>query len=215
MFSRNLSLKLFENRDLLYEYLEKLDYPSIKQICSMYKDIYSTCSLDPHIGELIRRKRIEFRTDLLEKDIEPDSIIIVASIIGDVAVVDELIKRGYDPSVNNNLAIIDASKNGHLPVVNRLLQDQRVDPSARNNYAIRYASLKGYLPIVDRLLQDERVNPSDANNRAIINAIVRGHLSVVDRLLQDKRVDPVGFPANQATCIILLSYWRVKRDIYR
>ena len=38
---------------------------------------------------------------------------------------------------DDNYAIQLASENGHLEVVERLLQDERVDPSADNNYAIQ------------------------------------------------------------------------------
>jgi hypothetical protein len=48
--------------------------------------------------------------------------------------------------------------NGHLAVVDRLLQDVRVDPSADNNYAVRIAAANCHLAIVDRLLDDDRVD---------------------------------------------------------
>jgi ankyrin repeat protein len=83
-----------------------------------------------------------------------------------------------------------ASLDGHLKVINLLLQDERVDPSARNNVAIRSASQKGHLAVVERLLQDERVDPSIIANAAIRFASMHGHLAVVERLLQDPRVDP-------------------------
>ena len=49
---------LSPNRNLLYEYLTNMDYRSIQKLCSANKDIYLTCSTDPLIGELIRRRRI-------------------------------------------------------------------------------------------------------------------------------------------------------------
>jgi surface antigen len=83
-----------------------------------------------------------------------------------------------------------AAENGHLAVVERLLQDRRVDPSAGDNYAVRLAAQNGHLAVVQRLLQDERVDPSACNNYAVRLAAMNGHLVVVDRLLQDERVDP-------------------------
>ena len=63
-----------------------------------------------------------------------------------------------DPSsADNNQAIRDASLNGHLAVVDRLLQDGRVDPSACDNDAIRLASARKHHLVVDRLMQDPRV----------------------------------------------------------
>jgi hypothetical protein len=55
-----------------------------------------------------------------------------------------------------------ASKSGHLEVVERLLQDERVDPSARDNQAVRWAAENGYLTVVDRLLEDDRVDAAVA-----------------------------------------------------
>jgi hypothetical protein len=59
--------------------------------------------------------------------------------------------------VKHNFAIREASANGHLAVVERLLADPRVDPSADDNYAIREASSNGHLSVVERLLADPRV----------------------------------------------------------
>jgi ankyrin repeat protein len=94
-----------------------------------------------------------------------------------------------DPSANNNRAIRLAAPNGHLAVVERLLQDVRVDPSADDNYAVLWASQRGHLAVVDRLLEDDRVDPSALGNNAVRSAAVYGHLAVVDRLLEDDRVD--------------------------
>ena len=50
------------------------------------------------------------------------------------------------------------SREGHLAVVDRLLQDPRVDPSDFNNDAVRLASEHGHHAVVERLKQDSRVN---------------------------------------------------------
>ncbi len=86
------------------------------------------------------------------------------------------------------MAIILASLYGHIAIVNRLLQDNRVDPGDGDNYAIIIASQKGYLTVVNRLLQDKRVNPTDLNNAAISEANHNGHLEIVKILLKDRRV---------------------------
>jgi hypothetical protein len=125
---------------------------------------------------------------------EPKKWFYEAIESGDVMAVDLLVQELLiDPSVDYNWAIRRASNNGHLAIVNRLLQeplDPRVDPSAWHNHAFRMASYNGHLAIVNRLLQDVRVNPSDVGNEAIRDASENGHLAVVDRLLQDPRVNP-------------------------
>jgi len=50
-----------------------------------------------------------------------------------------------------------ASENGHLPVVDRLLQDPRVDPLDAGNLAIRRAHSQGHAAVVSRLLHCPRV----------------------------------------------------------
>eukprot|EP01117_Protostelium_nocturnum_P019131 TRINITY_DN8202_c0_g2_i3.p1 TRINITY_DN8202_c0_g2~~TRINITY_DN8202_c0_g2_i3.p1 ORF type:complete len:433 (-),score=97.27 TRINITY_DN8202_c0_g2_i3:111-1409(-) len=101
----------------------------------------------------------------------------------------EWIRQINNPSDQQNNAIINASSEGHLEVVERLLEDERVDPSDQQNKAIINASFRGHLEVVERLLKDKRVDPSDQRNKAIINASW-GHLEVVERLLEDERVDP-------------------------
>ncbi len=146
--------------EVLYEIIYNSYYPDITKLCTSNKLITSWCRL-PYIAKLIRQRQIEYKMDRflqnLQNHLDP---ITEASKLGDVEIVDELIHRGYNPSTNNNLAIRLASENGHLPVVNRLLQDNRVNPTADNNYAIRWASLNGRLPVVKRLLQDDRVRNS-------------------------------------------------------
>jgi hypothetical protein len=88
------------------------------------------------------------------------------------------------------LAIKSASLNGHLAVVDRLLQDERVDPAADDNNAIKSASRNGHLAVVDRLLQDERVDPAADDSEAIRWASRNGYSAIIKRLLQDERVDP-------------------------
>jgi ankyrin repeat protein len=101
-----------------------------------------------------------------------------------------LLKLNVDPSADNNFAIGLASANGHIAVVQLLLNDKRVDPSADDNYAIRRASANGHIAVVQILLNDKRVDPSTHRNHAIQLASAKGNTAVVQLLLNDKRVDP-------------------------
>jgi len=111
-----------------------------------------------------------------------DKCLIVASQRDYLQIVELLLTLGADPRYKENKAIRRASEYGHLDILNRLLQDERVNPSDDNNYAIRRASSNGYLAVVERLLQDERVDASDWRNDAIKQANANGHLAVVERL---------------------------------
>jgi hypothetical protein len=63
-----------------------------------------------------------------------------------------------DPSASNDHAIGIASENGHLKVVNRLLEDPRVDPTSDNNYAMMWSTKHGHTDVANRLLEDPRVD---------------------------------------------------------
>jgi surface antigen len=89
-----------------------------------------------------------------------------------------------------NDALVRAAENGHVDVVDCLLQYAMFDPSADDNYAVRLAARHGHIAVVERLLQDKRVDPSADDNYAVRRAAGYGHLAVVERLLQDVRVDP-------------------------
>src|SRR3990172_3508532 len=82
--------------------------------------------------------------------------ILLETKLGDKKIDWRLIYNKIKSKVDLKLA----AKEGHLNVVNRLLEDDRVDPSDNDNYAIRWASLKGYLNVVNKLLEDDRVDPS-------------------------------------------------------
>ena len=55
-----------------------------------------------------------------------------------------------------------AAENGHLEVVDQLLQDKRVDPSDQYNYSVKWAAYNGHFAVVERLLRDSRVDVSVA-----------------------------------------------------
>lgn len=115
-------------------------------------------------------------------------------------------------------AIKNASYNGHLEIVEILLQDKRVEPSARKNpieippyssyleifanrieaswdTAVLNALNCGHLEVVNKLLDDTRVDLEDRNH-AVVVASETGYLEILNRLLQDERVDPSGERSN-------------------
>ncbi|KAI8893176.1 hypothetical protein BC833DRAFT_312680 [Globomyces pollinis-pini] len=98
--------------------------------------------------------------------------------------------KNVDPSVNDNVVLLNAVNNGHGDIVEMLLNDSRVDPSVNCNQAILVATNYGYTDIVGMLLKDSRVNPSQQNNRALMIAVDHDYIDIVRLLLNDKRVDP-------------------------
>jgi len=88
-----------------------------------------------------------------------------------------------------NCAIQEAAKNGHVEIVESLLQDSRVNPSVSYNRPINLAVAYGHTEVVRILLQDKRVDPSDWGNEAIILADRFNHSEIIKLLLNDPRVD--------------------------
>lgn len=88
----------------------------------------------------------------------------------------------------NNKEILWIVNNGHLDVINRMLQIDIVikNIASLDNAIFRNVAAKGYLDVVDRLLQINQVrqNVDAVYNDALIRAATNGHLDVVDRLLE-------------------------------
>lgn len=117
---------------------------------------------------------------------ERDFLIAVA--MGDLNKVKYYLNRGINPSIDNNYAICEASKRGHIGIVKLLLIDKRVDPSVKNNYCIKCSSRNGHIEIVKLLLKDKRVDPSADDNYSIWWAYLNDHNEVIKLLYKDSRV---------------------------
>jgi len=102
------------------------------------------------------------------------------------AVIRLLEDPNFDPSANDNNAILLAATHGHLAIVAALLKDPRVDPSARDSVAMSNAAHYGHIDVLDLLLKDSRVDSSDCayvlqssarngNLKAVI-CLLEGHL---------------------------------------
>lgn len=122
----------------------------------------------------------------LESDIH---LTLLAATFGYSKTINALLKEKHEPLLVN-LAFCYALKNGHLEIVQTLLNDPLFNPAINNNEPIRLASEMGYQDIVSTLLQDKRVNAAAENNYAIRLAAQNGHLEIVKTLLQHKGVDP-------------------------
>ena len=94
-----------------------------------------------------------------------------------------------NPAFEENYAIKEAAKRGHLDVVKYLMSlDSKygIDPAARGNLAIRNAATEGHLDVVKYLMSlDSKygIKPAAFDNKAIGNAARGGHLHVVKYLM--------------------------------
>ena len=169
--------------NLLYETFRHLSHEDILYFCEV-ANIKSLCQTHPLISSLLSQKKIEQRTNSLIENNRNDlqKSLIQASYGGKVEIVDELLRRGADPS--DGEALFRAVYKGHMSVVNRLLEV--VDLQIRGR-AMLMAITLGNLSMVDLLL-DAGVDPSIQDNEALRLAERRGRQNIVNRLLDDPRV---------------------------
>lgn len=97
-----------------------------------------------------------------------------------------------DPSSNNNSAIRAASVNGHIGVVNYLLEypEVEINITTNSNEALKAAAENGHVEVVNRLLENQQVRDNVAahSNRALGLTAKNGHIEVVNRLLEFQQV---------------------------
>ena len=118
--------------------------------------------------------------EFLKKNINGLFILAFDMKIIDLNLLKYLHTHGANITVENNYALIIASKNGNLNVV-KYLYENGVNITIPNNEAIRYASKNGHLEVV-KYLHVNGANIRTMNDYAIIHASEKGHLEVVKYL---------------------------------
>lgn len=121
----------------------------------------------------------------------------LAAGAGSLRVVEALVKGGADPAwAGSNDPLFLACENGHTPVVEYLLQDERVDPVAQtedNTDVLQMAAGMGHTRVVQKLLLDGRVDPTRDDAFALCIAAEEGFVEIVRLLIADGRVDPAAY----------------------
>jgi len=123
--------------------------------------------------------------------------LIEAIKANDLAQVNRLIEIGVNPAAILSedeicIPIEIAAYNGHLEIVNRLLEDSRVEPRVRNCIPVRSAIVKNRVDVLCRLMVDSRVYEA-VQNRCIdftLRAIYWEQIDVLDKLLEYDFKDP-------------------------
>lgn len=193
-------MELFENHDLLFEFLIKVDYPTLIKICSSNKKINKYCK--------------EQNTPILQKRFDnflryksTINALIDASKLGDLPIVDQLMKQGINPAIFNNSALVYAIRNGHTYIVRRILLDSRV----RLDYEMVYEAVcLKFIPIIYLLLADSRIEPYID---FLLNLSISNKLSeVIDYILIHHQ--NLKFWADQFRNSIILSIQEKNRDLF-
>lgn len=150
-----------------------------------------------------------------------EEALLLGCIHGHVDVVTELLKdEKFDLTANNNQAARCATKNGHVTIVQLLLQHPKantetlrvvlseacetgqfdlvaqlrasksIDPTFDDHLLIRKASQGGGEALVKELLNNPYIDPTANQDEAIRMACQNGHLTIVRMLLSNPHVDP-------------------------
>eukprot|EP01118_Nematostelium_gracile_P002769 TRINITY_DN1306_c0_g4_i2.p1 TRINITY_DN1306_c0_g4~~TRINITY_DN1306_c0_g4_i2.p1 ORF type:complete len:277 (-),score=77.03 TRINITY_DN1306_c0_g4_i2:375-1205(-) len=167
----------------------------IRLVCKRWNEVGGKTFNPNKVNALLRmvRKKNELAIIKLIEDERVDQrmiTIIWAFNQNYLRLFTSLMKRGDDPSLQENVIFRTASENGNMEIVKELLEDKRVNAGARREEAMRMACKNGHLNIVKMLLQDKRRDPSAVENEAIRWACTNGHLEIVNVLLDDERVNP-------------------------
>ena len=123
------------------------------------------------------------------------SLLQNACLNGCIRVAKQVLRHA-DLSSDDNLSFRLAAQNGHVKIVQMLLDQplsRGVDPSAGDNDAFVQAVQNGHVEVVQALLQSRRVDPNARNNFAMRHAcsnqdwdmisLLKPHTDYIDGLL--------------------------------
>lgn len=119
---------------------------------------------------------------IFNKAVEKVELDIVKILLNDTRI---------DVGSITNLALINASKMGHIEMIKLLMTNSRVDPSANNNTAFHEACRHNKIDIAKLLLSDARVRDGHRNEYYFNHACANGFTEIVKLFLDDSKFDPV------------------------
>jgi len=154
---------------------------------------YGAKHVNESIKHLTPRSEQELRL-FVKEELTPYEKLKMGCLEGLLWMVEDAVKEGIDPSVNNNQSLLWACQNGYLNIVKYLLKDKRVDPTDLDSVSLRAATFYRHYDIVKLLLDDGRADPAAMDNEpfldAIRSAIIYNDYSLAKLLLKDGRVNP-------------------------
>ena len=99
---------------------------------------------------------------------DEQNYIMISNRLNSVSILENLLKRGFQPHLFNNILFIVASSKGRLNLVERLLQDNRVNPADLRAEAARQAYIAKQPQVLVRLLQVPIVKSQIEPDRMIV-----------------------------------------------
>jgi ankyrin repeat protein len=152
------------------------------------------------MGKQLKDRFINWETTYknLLQAIEKNDIWYPVSL-GDINTVLIIMELDYDPSINNDKALIYAIQSKNLKMLKLILSDQRVNIIKNGYMALQEAIYDSNFDMVEYLLKYTEIDPSANNNSAIYtlagniaqNPIDReNNIKIARLLLEDPRVNP-------------------------
>ena len=130
---------------ILYDVLDN-DINSIKKTSLICKNMYNNIQL------LTMKDRYKSGLNILQKYInEPNSCMREAAKSGHINIVQFMIERGAQRSIDWNMVMIYAAKGGHINIVQLLIEKS----GERFNWAIGHAKYWGDTDIIELLKQHQ------------------------------------------------------------
>lgn len=173
----------FGPRDVVETLLLNMDLKSVSNICPMNERLSKICE-----NTNFRRKYFELHSSEILSELK--SMIRLLSRKRDFTDQEKSFYESWskiagaewDPTVDNNYAVIGAAERGYLEMVKLLLEDGRANPSEYNNIAIQNVAETGKIEMMQLLLKDGRVNPMANNHAAIKKAALLDRISMFNVL---------------------------------
>jgi ankyrin repeat protein len=139
------------------------------------------------IKDKIKGKSDEEILDVV-KNMSGHQQFLKACKFGMLSLVKDLLENNGGDALNEGFA--EATRNGHIEIVDLLLNDERIDPNWNVGKPLSAATGGGHIGVVELLLNDERIKPSENGSQSLCSACAGGYLDIVKLLLDDGRVKP-------------------------
>ena len=105
----------------------------------------------------------------------------IASANGHLGIA-SLLLENVKPSLKVRDCLIPAIGNGHMNIIEKVLEDPKVNPGQAGNVALAHACQHNQAKAVTRLLKDKRVSLLGGIQNPLALALALGHHSVVDAI---------------------------------
>ena len=169
--------------DEIYTIAQQLQMNDLIKLCRTSRRMNSLCKtsrflqlLEQHLYQLIQTNEIYNAISIC------NSNNIFKELCNAEKIIHLLTVKWTNSHINSEYALINAARQGHLTILDRLIS-LGVNPATHNNLTLSEAVINGQLKIFERLMQDPRVDASTNRNEVLQLAVNHQRLEILDLLL--------------------------------